>query len=447
MKQDKTVASTLSKRRSIFWLSQNLTDGAGNALVDPQALYNALQKELPHGSFWALIKHDKDPDDDNPDKIKPAHYHIFIRTPNNNLTISDMSKLLGIRPEQFVLPEKIRHNNYRVKGLDADAHCVQYMTHQHADTKAPYDSKLIMTSDRAHLDHLLAIEIVPPGAKMEVVRSLIESIVSNRTTALEYCSSDSFDPVLYIDHFTKIQNAEKTRVKLHPQSVHKRVVIFVSGYGSGCGKTSLSIKLAEELAIRAYRAPQDINARSQQPFVFVMSPETGWNGYSSQPIMILDDIKPAELKKTLGSASAVKTIFDPHPLAISYNVKNSIVLPQCEYIIVNSIYDFSEYIDKLRTQVFTDEDVTQYYRRFAARLYIANEDRVRFSTSQSGFFQKDIDIASIYFPVVLMINAHSPREWFSKAFAPIVDVLLAEPLKESQSASKIDFDLLGYSPI
>lgn len=446
MKQDKTAASTLTKRRFVYWLSQNLTDGDGNVLCTKEGLLDTLRSKMPQNAFWALILHDRDPKDDDPQQLKAPHIHIFIRLKENNCTIERMSEILNIRSSQFVLPEAIRHSGYRVKGLDTDAHCVQYMTHEHADSKVRYADSLIETNDREHLDYLLAVDIVPPQQKEELARKLIEEITNNKTTLMQYFSADNpdFDGVLAVDKYAKLNNAEKIRILRHPQKARERRVIFISGFASDCGKTSLAVRLIEQIARRVYRAPDNVDCSQQQPFCFCMSAETSWNGYSSQPILLLDDILPSELKKTFGSASAVKLTLDPHPKAVTANVKGSHVNPCVEWVFITSTYDFERYMSELHSHVFPGEPVTQYVRRVSMRLHVGTSERFQMIITPEGYYKRYKQVDGIYCPIVAMQQQGVPVEWWDKALEQVVSELLTSP-SAAENTDFIDFRKLGIS--
>lgn len=443
-KVDKTVTSVLDKRRSIFWVQQHLLDGNGKELIDIDDVLDILKSKLPSDTFWALIRHDKDPDPDDETKLKPEHIHIFIRLKVNNYSISTMAELLGISAQNFVLPEKIRHMGYRVKGLDVDAHCIQYMTHEHNEEKAQYSEDCIISSDKSQLQHLLAIDIVPPAAREAKVKALIEQIVTGGTTLMTYCNSTEFDPVLLVEKYSKLSQAEQQRLLLHAPRIEARKTIFVSGYGSACGKTSLALSLAREIAIRDYDAPVSLDPRAVNPYIFTLSSNTGWNGYASQRIVIIDDIRAGSLKLVLGDRSSVKNFFDPHPAPIRLNIKHSTVLPAAEWVIITSIDCLDEYLNQLASSAYSDDDkIEQYSRRIAASIFI-DKDLCAFEEFEDGYYHINRAF-SFYCPARNLALVNAGRESWAKALASVVDCLFDYSFVDTGDSSiDIDFEKLGH---
>lgn len=340
----------------------------GEALLDMNEYTKALNS-LPSTAKFAHIVHDKDvytEDDiynyknhenssDIADKLhqeKADHVHTVISYANP-VYLESVAKKFKVPTQYIDIP----------KGANAFIECVEYLTHEKDSEqekgKHRYsDDEVIANFDfRTEVDAYNARKDKKTGTVRNEKDQMLHEIRHEGLTLRR--ASEKYG-VLYSKNESVAKTCRKEYVSQIPLP-QSRTNYYICGAGS-TGKGVMS----EAIAMSLYPGLDE-----EEVFFHAGSKGVCFDGYDGQPVIIWDDYRAVELITALGGRSEVFQVFDTAPKKISKSVKYSSVGVSNAVNIVNSVEDFSQFLDGLAGE-FTDrhgryhegEDKTQSYRRF-----------------------------------------------------------------------------------
>lgn len=332
-----------SKRSRQFNIMQYVAHPTtGAPLLDEGRIKQALgRKSIKH---WAYILHDKDKTQDG--APKPPHWHIVIQCPDSPQSVDTVAAWFDIQSNFVDVP----------RGKTAWRDCLVYLDHRAAPDKHRYDVSEIRTNIEDFNGYLNDLTLAyDRSARLDGwLSGLVEG-----TITLEECRTA--DSVLYGRNVTKLRACDADRRARYRSPVSYRRNYLITGE-SGAGKSTMAYALARELY-------PDIK-RDEDVYYVVGDRNVMFQGYTGQPVVIWDDVRPVEFVQSLGRGATFE-LFDPYPKGgKAYNVKYGHVYLRNEVNIITTILDGKSFLRQLAGE-YTDrygylnlaEDVNQAYRR------------------------------------------------------------------------------------
>ena len=333
-----------------------------------------IKEGLKHKSIkkYAYGLHDKDiytkEDEQKNAKHKEGshkadHMHVVIKLGSNELDTSVIAKWFNV-PEQYVEVKK---------GAGAFLDCVEYLTHEHpnqlAKGKHLYPDSIVHANFdfRAELDQRNEMKI-KYGRDLSATDRMLYDVLYNGKT-LNECIDE--DRVIYMKNIEKLKKHRMDYLS-RQKPPKTRINYYVCGQG-GVGKGLICRAIARSL----YPHIQN----DEDIFFEVGAKGAAFEGYDGQPVIIWNDRRAIDLLTELNGRGNVFNIFDTHPTKQKQNIKyGSINLPNAVNI-VNSVQDYSEFLDSLSGE-YTNrngekmeaEDKGQSYRRFPMIIPLHEED-------------------------------------------------------------------------
>lgn len=326
---------------------------------------------------------------------KPAHWHIALsgkRGKNHKqkqARVSSIAKAFGL-PEQFV-------HLTRIDSSMSMPHMLAYLVHDpdesNTDGKFEYPHEELKTNI-SHWEERIQIMLESGGTAKtdEYIIALQNRILCGKLTVkqavAELLLRIEIDPK--DDAFTKMVDKLYKCRRIYLSEVAPmpsvRTNMYICG-PAGSGKTQNAYAWAMSL-FPDIKEPDEI-------FYKVGDPQTPFDKYDGQPVVIWDDKRPGTILKITQGRSGFYQLFDTHPnnVKTTSNVKYShLVLTNCINIVTcvlpfwkfaNGIdhppmkYDFEE--DDPEEKV---EDINQVTRRFPAFLEITDEGKAIFRVNK-----------------------------------------------------------------
>ena len=331
-----------------------------------------LSDNMPNGTQWAWICHDKDvytaEDDKATDGMhaagtpKAPHLHISIYLPNTK-TITAMAKALGDpRPQ----------NVQKFTGDNAKQNLFSYLVHRtegsKADGKHVYDYEEVSTN----FDYRAYVE----GVKNAIASSQVtldevqEKIMNGDLRFIDFVMQDEWTS-FYLKRKSFVTSAIDTLYKRRMNDRHddKVRIIYIQG-DAGSGKS----KYARIYALKNYR-----------DYCVSSSSNDSAQDYLGQDVMIFDDARPGDF-----TASEWLKLLDPYNNESTINSRyyNKYLAVKC--IILTSVTPFEDFFVYAPKKESDDllEPVGQFMRRFDAVLYAK-------SWQQADILYTGIDIHSV----------------------------------------------------
>lgn len=348
---------------------------------EPLLNEDTIKVALAHKTIkeWAYVLHDKDvylPEDEvkNPKhkagSTKPPHWHIVINC-NQQVEAGVIAKWFGIAENFVGIPKGSDISKGAGKFLD----CVEYLTHesdkQQKKGKHRYDDKEVKASEgfewRARIDKRNENKL-KYGRDLDAKEQLRYDVLYEGKT-LRQCMAQ--DKLLYMEDFEKLQKLRLQYIA-NQKPPKTRINYYVCGKG-GVGKGLISRALARSMYPQ-YEDDEDI-------FFEVGAKGAPFEGYDGQPVVIWNDRRAMDLLMELNGRGNVFNVFDTHPTKQRQNVKYSSVCLCNDVNIVNSVQDYTEFLEGLAGG-YTDksgekheaEDKGQSYRRFPFIIPLHTED-------------------------------------------------------------------------
>lgn len=311
--------------RAVMYVN-NLSNLAFDSADD---LVSHLQSEIkPEDNIeWAYILHDKDIYDD--DRIKEPHVHVMMYK-NDRFSLSYLKDLFKDKKQQNF--EFMRDKTSGFLYLTHDTESAK------KDGKHIYDiSEVIANFD--YEDYVLKAK----KSHRKVVDNLLALVVKGELSKTVIFEDEEMTNI-YIRNKQLFEEA--FRVSAEKEVHHGRQdnlsVIYIYSNESGVGKTFLAHQKAKEYADRI------------KGTVFKASAENDlFQGYSGEEIIILDDLRPSDVKK-----SEFLNVLDPHYVgSASSRYTNKII--NAKLIIITSIISPIDFARKL----LPNEPIDQFLRR------------------------------------------------------------------------------------
>ncbi len=308
---------------------------------------------------------------------KPAHIHIVLRLNENRKTDVVGRWFKGVAQTQPELLKVFKDNV--AKSGDRLKNALLYLVHENAPEKHRYEP----TEVHASFDYCTELNNLLEKAALHALYKLtpdevndeVNCISSGLKTRRDFIEKYSY--AVYARNSNNIDKAERHRITNFAVPPKRRVVGYFDSAmddKARIGKTTGAYEIARRIAIDKFGAPDKdymtISAvKSANPYVFTASSQTLFEGYTGQPILVLDDFRAGDLKTAFKSRAAIKTFFDPHPSSQRYNIKFDSVLPTPEFIFISGIDSFRTFIEALAgTKAKNEEEetdmITQFYGRF-----------------------------------------------------------------------------------
>lgn len=336
---------------------------------------NVVIAGLAHKSIlkWNYVIHDKDvytEEDEEQDPrhkagaVKPKHLHLALKM-KSQTELSVISKWFGV-PENFI---EVLH------GANAYIDAVEYHTHENpkeqAKKKYRYDDSEIHSNHdwRKELSLYQVRRTKKNGSKMNTKDYYRTEVLSHGMTLRQIIDEDAD---AYRDDFRTLEALRLRYISTVADVPVERINYYVCGRG-GVGKGLLCRALARAL-FPNFAHDDDI-------FFEIGAKNVSFDGYDGQPVIIWNDKRAFDLLSMLGSRENVFNVFDTHPTRQRQDVKYSnTILINCVNI-VNSVEDYSTFLDGLAGEYtskdghhYTSEDKGQSYRRFPFIIPLHEED-------------------------------------------------------------------------
>lgn len=402
-----------------------------------------------------------------PGAIKPAHIHVVLRLKENRKTDVVARWFEGVAPTLPELLKVFKDNTHR--SGDRLKNALLYLVHKNAPEKYQYELTEVKASFDycTELERLLEKESIHALYKVtpDEVNDYLNAIASGKRTRMDFIKMYSY--AVYARNSANVDKAEKHRIAHFAVAPKQRIVGFFDSEmddKARVGKTTAAYEIARRIAIEKYNAPAEdfstINAvKTVNPFVFTASSQTLFEGYTGQPIVVLDDFRAGDLKSAFKSRAAIKTFLDPHPGSQRYNIKFDTVLPVPEYVFISGIDSFRSFIESLASTKAKGEEeetdmISQFYGRFwfrctfldATRYCIYKNREFYPETCKERFYSTIPYMCSV--PAVMRSNldAEAKAHLLEKGFEPAYDEIMKYESLEKKEADLSDFFALFGSP-
>lgn len=310
-----------------------------------------LSDNMPNGTQWAWICHDKDvytADDEavNPQHKagtpKTPHLHISVYLPNEK-SVTAMAKAFGDIPQ----------NTQKFTGDNAKQNLFSYLVHRtegsKADGKHVYDYEEIS----ANFDYKAYVEGVKNAiASAKVTREEVQEMIMNGSLRfIDFIMSDEWT-AFYLKNKTFVTAAIDTVYKrrMNDRERDKITVLYIEG-AAGSGKT----QYAKKYALKNYR-----------DYCISSSSNDTTQDYLGQDVMIFDDARPGDF-----TASEWLKLLDPYNNESTVNSRyyNKYLAVKCIILTSTTPFeDFFVYAPKKESGGNLLEPVGQFMRRFDAVL-------------------------------------------------------------------------------
>lgn len=311
-----------------------------------------LADNMPNGTQWAWICHDKDvytADDEmaNPQHKagtpKAPHLHISIYLPNAK-TVTAMAKALGDLRVQ---------NVQKFTGDNAKQNMFSYLVHRTEgsknDGKHVYDYAEISTN----FDYKAYVEGVKNAIEVaKIEREEVQEMIMNGDLRfIDFIMEDKWTG-FYLQNKTFVTSAIDTLYKrrMNDRQRDKITVLYIEG-AAGSGKT----EYAKKYALKNYR-----------DYCISSSSNDTTQDYLGQDVMIFDDARPGDF-----TASEWLKLLDPYNNESTVNSRyyNKYLAVKCIILTSTTPFeDFFVYAPKKESGSNLLEPVGQFMRRFDAVL-------------------------------------------------------------------------------
>lgn len=336
----------MSKRGYRTYMFVSNCDILPTHLWIPTALETTLADQLPHGTQWAYIVHDKDVytvEDQqlNPQHVagspKAKHLHISMYLPNAK-TIPALAKCLGV-PPQYI---------QKFTGDNAKQNLFSYLIHRTEGSKR--DGKHVYSFDEVHanFDYKAYVEGITNAIKSaELDKDTVQQLImTNKLRFIDFITNDKYTG-FYIKNKQFVTTCIDTFYKrqMNNRSRDKITVLYIEGE-SGSGKT----EYAKHYALKNYR-----------DYCMSSSANDSAQDYLGQDVMIFDDARPSDF-----TAAEWLKLLDPYNNESTINSRyyNKYLAVKC--IILTSVVPFLDFF----AYAFQNgggnqsEPIAQFIRRF-----------------------------------------------------------------------------------
>lgn len=401
--------------------------------------------------------------------VKPAHLHVVVIL-NQNRTTDAVAGWFEDCAQPVPELIKVYKDNIKKSG-DRKKNALLYLVHKNAPEKAQYRADEVTASFDYCTELNKLLELAALHAQYQVtpdeVNDFINLIAAGKRTARDFI--DQYTYAIYVRNQKNIDAAEKERITHHSVVPPFRCVDYFDSTmeeRARVGKTTGCYEKARRLAIDKFGAPADvfnhIDAVMQtNPYVFTASVQTLFEGYTGQPIVILDDFRAGDLKSAFKSRAAIKNFLDPFPKPIRFNIKFNTVLPIPQYVLISGIDPFRTFIDDLANTKAAGEQkekdlASQFYGRFWSRCtfidatrYIVYKNREYYPapvTIQQRFYETVPYICSVPAVMRSSLSKEQKAQVLARGFDPLYRETTAYEMSHLVADNLDDFFALYGTP-
>lgn len=304
-----------------------IEDKNGNTLFDLDNMMKVLNEKM-YIKRYAYIFHDKDTDKDG--NLIKRHIHLILEF-TNPMPTTNIASVFKVK-ENFI--ERIKSKKFEDS--------FKYLMHLNAPNKYQYSIDEVFSNFNI-------IEAIQKKDDKELLNEIIDKILIGEIR--EYEKTLVIDAKFYTFHKRIIDEAFKTYNdhRRNTETSRNQTVIFITGE-AGAGKTILAKKICENMELVYF-----ISSSSNDVL----------DGYSSQPAIILDDLRPS----ALSLSDILKFLDNNSSTSIKSRYKNPYI--NCELIIITTVLD----IDTFYRNVFFEENESsiQFKRRCQIHIRVTNK--------------------------------------------------------------------------
>ena len=340
------------------YLDNNLPKGSQYAFIVHDKDYYLLEHEQAERDYLAQ-KHDleaiREPKEEWVEKHltkregaqKASHLHISVYLPNTK-TLSAMAKCFGDK-EQYI---------QKFDGKNAKQNVFSYLIHRTEgskhDGKYEYDMSEV-TANFDYKSYVDGISVALASASYDKA-TITQQVLNDKLRMIDFIMDDKLmDFYLKNKTFvtTLIDTAYKRKMNEKKDGNDGVKVIYIQG-PAGSGKSTY----ARKYALKHYR-----------DYCVSSSHNDAVQDYLGQEVMIFDDARPSDF-----TASDWLKILDPFNNNCSVNSRyyNKYLAVKC--IILTTTTPFEEFFIYAKGKGGTDEPVGQFMRRFSNVIYCERED-------------------------------------------------------------------------
>lgn len=377
---------------------------------------------------------------------KPRHIHLVLRLSCRRYLSEILSWFTGVLNNVPYLFK--RYSDVRGQSL-RELNALRYLIHAAHPAKYQYNSQDVVASFD-YANEIAAISILAKerekyDMRMEDIMDYINQIVAGKKTRADYIKEHSY--AMYIKDQTKIDRAELQRIKTRTAQMR------VSGYiGSsnpsvgGLGKSLLNRILAVCIAVRRYGLDLKEWAtfeslKTSSAYIHSASSAGLFEAYDAQPILCASDFTADTVKASFRDGlAAVKDFFDPHPCPTVRHVKGSVIVPACDYVVIDGQQDWREFFKSIcRTFGMSEDEAKRQVSQLARRWfwYIDVKDRGVFDVYLNRLYyhvegsQNDLMVDMLHgqYDYISVLNSSlEPSERLSRVITdmmPVADLILS----------------------
>lgn len=321
---------------------------------------------------------------------KPEHWHVIL-TFAQNRKIDEIARWFDIEPNWIECKS----------GRGASESAWNYLVHAKDKTKHPYDPKEVYASfDYVNeLEARLAKDERQSQYHMPIddINDILEEVAQGLPLS-EVRKKIAHS--VYIRNKRLFEDAREYYVKNFAPMPMWREVFYVESEGidadhgkGGVGKTACTRALAKQLA-KEFGGDPTKDVTQLEDYIFTAGDANVFlDGYDGQPILVINEISGADLKRACKGVNGVKELLDPFPEKKALNKKYGSTICLSKYIIINGIQSFERFKTELAESIRIDGIVQaselsvkeQFDRRFWANVRIINSSEVEFWVNRGLF--------------------------------------------------------------
>ena len=377
---------------------------------------------------------------------KPRHIHLVLRLSCRRYLSEILSWFTGVFnnvPYLFKRYSDVRGRSVR------ELNALRYLIHAAHPAKYQYNSEDVVASfdyvNEIAAISLLAKEREKYDMRSEDIMDYMNEIVAGKKTRADYIREHSY--AMYVKDMKKIDAAELQRIKT--RSSHMRCCGYIGSSAKdvgGLGKSSLGRLLAICFAVKQYGLNLDEwssfeSLKTSNAYIHSASSAGIFEMYDSQPILCASDFTADTVKASFRDGlAALKDFCDPHPTPAVRHVKGSVIVPACDYVIIDGQQDWHSFFrDICRTQTMTEDEAKKQVSQLARRWmwYIDVSDigvlslwlnKEYYDTGVSTGSQM-VEFAHVNFDYVSVLNcdlpAHDVLKLVVDGIMPLAEIILS----------------------
>lgn len=310
----------------------------GSILFDVDNALEVIQSKISIIKNYCYIIHDRDiyeadTEGHKKGELKPQHIHMLLKFQDDQPQhIKNIAQWFEI-PQNFIS---------KIKG-SWKAACL-YQVHYNSPEKYQYN----VSDVTSNFDFQAIIDEAHDKAEKHRKRSEVDSYIERILSGdiREYNKTLEIPQMLLVNNQRRIDTAFKIRSEFLQATQKNRQTecIYICGQ-SGCGKTTLAKKIADS---------------KKMPYFISSGSNDIMDGYSQEPCLIVDDIRPS----VLGLSDLLKMLDPLVASSVKSRYKNKYL--NCDLVILTTVLDINTFYNNVFSE--HDEPIIQLKRR--CRTYI-----------------------------------------------------------------------------